>query len=232
MKPLTMTVFLTIFLSIFAADVQAQPPQIDADWFAVDFETDFGFPLNDGTHLDHNSAGVDVSRLDVSVTFNWVDSDWLPEDARAITNYIARVEWTVQHSEQSYSTSFTTSEPESNGSWLMCNNPCRALQTEGSVTISARAIYDNEVSVFLVASDSRAFRVVDTTRPIRVIPQPTPAAPRPPSIPYCVGDSIICNTTVNNAGLWAALTRMCIGYPGAQISLGGGEYIQCQGVKP
>ena len=223
MKRLTMTVFLTIFLSIFASDVQAQPPQIDADWFAVDFETDFGFPLNDGTRLDHNSAGVDVSRLDVAVEFNWnVDASVF------ITDYIDRVEWAVQHSGQSYSTSFTTHEPESDGSWLMCNNPCRALQTLGSVTISARAIYDNGHSVFLVASDSRAFRVVDTTRPIRVIPQPTTAVPRPPSVPYCFGDSDGCDEVVGNASLWQAYVRLCGNLsPGSVFAVGKGASIQC-----
>ena len=237
MKPLTMTVFLTALLSIFAADVQAQ--QFKADWSAVDVDTGFGFALNDGARLDHNAAGVNVGNLDIHVNFAWTgDSSVLAHE------HIDRVEWTVQHSGFDHVASYTTHDPESNdGYWSMCRGktggtqtmpvfgprPCRALQTEGSVTISARAIYDKEsqdvegsstVSVVaLVAEDSRAFRVVDTTPAVRERPRGAP------SVPYCFGDRDKCNETVENAGLWKALTDLC--RDGITLTLGNGAYIKC-----
>ena len=112
--------------------------RIEADFFAVNVDTGFGFPLNDGTRLDHNSAGVDVSKLDIRVSFNWPGSS-----IGFIEDHIDRVEWTVQHSGRSYSTSHTTNESV-DGEWSMCGGRrCRALQSLGSVTINARAIYDD-----------------------------------------------------------------------------------------
>ena len=229
MKRLTMTVFLTALLSPSPADVQAQ--QFDADWSAIHVDTGFGVPLNDGTRLDHNAAGLNVGNLDVQVTFTWAGKSSVLAHV-----YISRVEWTVQHSAFSHVASYTTHVPESDHAWSMCRGaikdsepgprPCRAFQTLGSVTINARAIYDGDV-VAVVAEDSRAFRVVDTERPIPVIPQPTTAVPRPPSIPYCVGDRDKCNETVNNSGLWRALTGLCPMRPGAELALGDGAYIKC-----
>ena len=60
-------VLLIIFFTVNALSAQ----NVGADFFAVNVDTGFGFPLHDGTRLDHNSAGVDVSKLDIRVVFNW-----------------------------------------------------------------------------------------------------------------------------------------------------------------
>ena len=125
---------LAFFLFTFSATAQS----IEAHFFAVDVDTEFGFPLNDGTRLDHNSSGVDVRRLDIRVVFNWPGEGHIP-----IEDHIDRVEWTLQHSARSYVTSYTTNEPV-NGEWSMCRERrCRFLKTLGSITINARAIYDD-----------------------------------------------------------------------------------------
>ena len=142
----------------------------------------FGFPLNDGTRLDHNSSGVDVRRLDIRVAFNWTGDSHIP-----IEDHIDRVEWTVQHSGRSYSTSHITREAV-DGEWSMCGGRrCRVLRKLGSITITARAIYDDGGSppvVHLAAEDSRAFRVVDTTPRVYI-----PSSRKP----YCSGNRDKCN---------------------------------------
>ena len=153
------SIFLFLAFCFFTFSLSAQ--NVTADFFAVNVDTDFGFALNDGTRLDHNSSGVDVSKLDIRVLFNWTGESHIP-----IEEHIDRVEWTVQHSGQSWVSSHITHEAV-DGEWSMCRwRRCRALRTLGSITITARAIYDDGAippSVHLVAEDSRAFRVVDTT---------------------------------------------------------------------
>ena len=76
-------IFLFLAFCLFTFSLSAQ--SIEADFFAVNVDTDFGFPLNDGTRLDHNSGGVDVSRLDIRVVFNWTGDSHIP-----IEEYIDR----------------------------------------------------------------------------------------------------------------------------------------------
>ena len=210
------TTFLFLACFLFTSSASAQ--RIEADFFAVNVDTDFGFALNDGTRLDHNSSGVNVSKLDIRVAFNWPGDSVIP-----IEDHIDRVEWTLQHSARSYVNSYTTREPV-NGEWSMCGGRrCRALRTLGSITITARAIYDDGGSppvVHLVAEDSRAFRVVDTTPKVYI---PTRRAP------YCSGDRDKCNEIVSNASLWSALKNLCTGRAGATIGLGGGATLNCPG---
>ena len=211
MKNLT---FLSLAFFLFQLSASAQ--RIEADFFAVNIDTGFGFALNDGTRLDHNSGGVDVSKLDIRVAFNWPGDSVIP-----IEDHIDRVEWTVQHSGQAWVSSYITSEPV-DGEWSMCGERrCRALQTLGSITINARAIYDDGGSppvVHLVAEDSRAFRVVDTTPRVYI---PTRRAP------YCSGNRDKCNEVVGNGPLWTALKNLCTGRPGAEIGIGGGATLNC-----
>ena len=208
----------SIFLSLafFLFQISASAQRIEADFFAVNVDTGFGFELNDGTRLDHNSGGVDVSKLDIRVSFNWPGSS-----IGFIEDHIDRVEWTVQHSGRSYSTSHTTNESV-NGEWSMCGGRrCRALQSLGSVTINARAIYDDGIIppvVHLVAEDSRAFRVVDTTPKVYV-----PSSRKP----YCSGNRDKCNEIVSNGPLWTALKNLCASRPGAEIAIGGGATLNC-----
>ena len=204
--------FLTFPLFTFSASAQ----NVGADFFAVNVDTGSGFALNDGTRLDHKSGGVDVRRLDIRVSFNWNGDSVIP-----IEDHIDRVEWTLQHSARSYVNSYVTHDPV-NGEWSMCGGRrCRFLKTLGSITINARAIYDDGATppvVALVAEDSRAFRVVDTTPKVYV---PTR------SKPYCSGNRDKCNEIVGNAGLWAALKRLCEGRSGAEIGIGGGATLNC-----
>ena len=208
------SIFLSLAFFFFTFSASAQ--RIEADFFAVNVDTGFGFALNDGTRLDHNSSGVDVSKLDIRVAFNWPGDSVIP-----IEDHIDRVEWTVQHSGQAWVSSYITREPV-NGEWSMCGGRrCRALKTLGSITINARAIYDDGGSppvVHLVAEDSRAFRVVDTTPKVYI---PTRRAP------YCSGNRDKCNELVSNAGLWSALKSLCESRPGAEIGLGGGATLNC-----
>ena len=205
-----------LFLAFFLFTIGASAQNVGADFFAVDVDTGSGFALNDGTRLDHNSSGVDVSKLDVRVVFNWDGESHIP-----IEEYIDRVEWTIQHSGRSYVTSRVTHEPV-NGEWSMCGGRrCRILKTLGSVTINARAIYDDGGSppvVSLIAEDSRAFRVVDTTPRVYI---PTRRAP------YCSGNRDKCNEVVGNGPLWTALKSLCASRPGAEIGIGGGATLNC-----
>ena len=75
------------------------------------------------------------------------------------------------------------------------------------------------VSVAVVGSDSRAFRVIDTTPAVREKPRGAP------SIPYCSGNQAACDATVLNIGLWNALTALC--HDGITLALGNGAYIKC-----
>ena len=208
------SIFLSLAFFLFQLSASAQ--SIEADFFAVNIDTGSGFPLNDGTRLDHNSSGVDVSKLDIRVAFNWNGEGHIP-----IEDHIDRVEWTLQHSARSYVNSFATNEPV-NGEWSMCRERrCRFLKTLGSLTITARAIYDDGATpsvVYLVAEDSRTFRVVDTTPKVSI---PTSRAP------YCSGNRDTCNEIVSNAGLWSALKNLCTGRAGAEIGLGGGATLNC-----
>ena len=48
-----------VFLALILSPV-ALAQNVGAEFFAVDVDTNFGFALNDGARLDHNSSGVDV----------------------------------------------------------------------------------------------------------------------------------------------------------------------------
>ena len=102
-------------------------------------------------------------------------------------------------------TSYTTHEPV-NGEWSMCKERrCRFLKTLGSITINARAIFDDEGDppvVHLVTEDSRAFRVIDTTPKVYI-----PSSRKP----YCSGNRDKCNEI-------ASVVKERV--PGSEIGLG------------
>ena len=165
--------------------------------------------------------------IGISVAFAWGSSN-------PITEYVDRVEWTVSHTGIGYPVEFVTRGSADGYSWPMCNSitegsqsptGCSLLKRTGSVTITARAIYDDHGSppvIALVAEASRAFRIIDTTPTVRERPR------RGPSVPYCSGNQVVCDETVSNAALWKALTGLCDSRPGEKLWLGRkGAYIQC-----
>ena len=139
------------------------------------------------------------------------------------SGHLDRVEWSIQHSGRSYVATRTTRTPEADGSYLMCGGlRCAEFLLEGSVVITARAIYDSGSVVAVLGTGSRSLRVVDTTPPVREKPKGAP------SVPYCYGNQDVCDETVANAGLWRALTALCDQMePGASFSLGNGASIKC-----
>ena len=113
--------------------------------------------------------------------------------------------------------------PEADGSWLLCRGRrCRDLRLEGSVTITARAIFDSGSVVAVLGSDSRSLRVVDTTPPVNETPAGSP------SIPYCFGDQDACDDAVASTGLWNAYVSICGQIPpGSVFAIGNGASIKC-----
>ena len=228
----TSTIFLIAVLLFLVGCilimVNIEAAQFEAEWWLQDTSTDQPVrDLFDGTRIDLRS--FDAEGIGISVAFEWSSSN-------PITEYIDRIEWTVSHTGLGSPVEFVTHGSADGYSWPMCNTVrdgtrspigCSLLKTKGSVTITARAIYDdhaNPPTVALVAEDSRAFRIVDTTPTVRERPR------RGPSVPYCSGNQVVCDETVSNAALWKALTGLCDSRPGAKLSLGRkGAYIQCPG---
>ena len=117
----------------------------------------------------------------------------------------------------------TTRTPETDGSWLLCKGRrCRDLRLEGSVTITARAIFDSGSVVSVIGSDSRSLSVVDTTPTVNE----TPTGSSGP--PYCYGDQDTCDEVVSNSGLWSAYVSLCGQLaPGSTFGIGNGASIKC-----
>ena len=235
MKPSTLLLIAVLLflvgciLIVFTVNIEAA--QVESEFWLQDTSTDplalsgFVRDLWDGTRIDLRS--FDAEGIGISVAFAWGSSN-------PITEYIDRIEWTVSHTGLGSPVEFVTHGSANGYSWPMCNTVrdgtrspigCSLLKTKGSVTINARAIYDDHgrpPTVALVAEDSRAFRIVDTTPTVRERPR------RGPPVPYCSGDPDVCDETVSNASLWKALTALCDGRPGAKLWLGRkGAYIQC-----
>ena len=139
----------------------------------------------------------DQNYYDVQVAFNF------PGSGDSMSEYLDRVEWSIQHSGRSYVATRVTRIPEADGSYLMCGGRrCAEFHIEGDVTITARAIYASGSTVAVLGTDSRTLRVVDTTPPVRETPRGAP------SVPYCYGNQDVCDETVSNSGLWRVLTNL------------------------
>ena len=209
-------VFLALILFSLSPVASAQ---VEAEWWLHDTSTDQpALDLLDGTRINLRDGyhAFEPRNLGVRIYFSFVASSDSAHD------YIDRVEWRVQHSGRGYVTAHISREPLDDGSWSMCGEErCRDLRVEGSIIISATAIYDDGGSppvVAVVARDSRAFRILDTTPSVYV---PTRRAP------YCSGNRDKCNEIVGNAGLWSALKNLCTGNAGAEIALGSGATLNC-----
>ena len=221
MKTPTTTLILGAVLSLFSASAVAQ---VDSEWRLFDVGTGDEYILANGTRLD--IYRFDVDKMNIRVAFTW-------DSTNPITEYIDRVEWRIQHSGFASPFEYVTKGSADSYSWPMCQTitggsqspvPCSILQKEGSITINARAIYDDHGSppvIALVAEASRAFRVTDTTPAVRVRSSSPVGA-------TCSGSKTVCDEAVSNSPLWGALTGLCDSRPGEKLYLGKDHaYIQC-----
>ena len=213
MKSVLIPVCLAIVLSLFLPNALAQSTTTEWNLYSPRMEQT-AEALRIGHRLDMRN---DQNYYDVQVAFNF------PGSGDSMSEYLDRVEWSIQHSGRSYVVTRTTRIPQADGSFLMCGGRrCPEFQLEGSVTVTARAIYDDGSVVAVLGTDSRTMRVVDTTPTVRERPRGAP------SVPYCFGDQDVCDETVANAGLWRVLTNLCDQFdPGATFSLGNGASIKC-----
>ena len=221
MKPLTMTVFLTALLSIFASDVQAQPLRTTSAWSSESGDID----LADGVP-------------DIGVTFSWVGGDnTVLEDANGdgIDEYPFRVQWFLDR--DGWKSEYVT-HSEVDGFWLLCGDEysdrdCGGWADVGSLTVKATLIFGEDSVMSKMGEASITFDIIDSDAPE---PEPTVSNKKPDAQrarnPYCYGNEGQCVWAVKYA--WGALTSWCytdrpgrMNSHGGAFAIGKGAYIQC-----
>ena len=200
MRKLLLVAFLTL---VFMAAASA------ADYRLVDRAGNVLLEITHGTTIDlHDIA--DREFLKVEASFDNVDhASW--------------VEFVLIHSERSFEYKHTDRTP-SGGWWSVCPSNCGRLKTPGSVMVKSKVWFSDgkpSPAVGIIGTDAITFRIRDSKPTIR---PPSPSRTRRPT---CHGDPDACKEIVGNAGLWAALSRLCDSRPGADIGLGNGASMRC-----
>ena len=244
MKPLTMTVFLTALLSIFAVSASAQ--LMEAEWSAPGAT----WPGRSTPYFDlANNNGMNIG-----ISFTWKNDDTMTKAARlAAAEQIDHVKWELKfgNGDDAPTYNSVSSEFDSDtGLWFLCDEHCPgfAFKGVGTWTIKASAIYregpDNGTGPIVVAVlgyGTFTIRIRDTTPAPPRVPRRRPDPPK--VVDYCFGTPRVmgedgCDEIVGTP-YWNALTDLCpkdnplgvLQKQGAVFSLGTGLYLQCARVR-